>query len=228
MQPVQAPNSKGRWGMVTGLAVLILSAGGGTWLALSGKLRVTPESKRSPMPSMSMPMTPSAPPDQPETTEIVIPSESLPRLHLGFAKVSESTVSPELRVPGTVQPNGYREVHVTPIAAGVVTQVSGELGQAVKRGQPLSQLFSRDLTEAQTAFVAFNAQLQAEHKKLQRTQELVRLGAASREELETVDASHRVHSAHVEEARQRLLLLGLSESQISEVSAGRKVSSNIT
>src|SRR5258708_12344585 len=130
MQPVQAPNSKGRWGMVTGLAVLILSAGGGTWLALSGKLRVTPESKRSTMPSMSMPMTPSAPPDQPETTEIVIPSESLPRLHLGFAKVSESTVSPELRVPGTVQPNGYRTLHVTPTPPAVLTPLSADLAPA--------------------------------------------------------------------------------------------------
>jgi RND family efflux transporter MFP subunit len=45
--------------------------------------------------------------------------------------------------------------------------------------------------------------------------------------LEEIEANHRVHAAHVEEARQKLLLLGLDEQQISDVAAGRKVSTNI-
>ncbi len=97
----------------------------------------------------------------------------------------------------------------------------------MKRGQTLVQLFSRDLAEAQTVYVSFNAELEAEHKKLVRTQELVRLGAASRQELEEIEANHKVHAAHVEEARQRLLLLGLNEQQVADVAAGRKASANI-
>ena len=72
-----------------------------------------------------------------------------------------------------------------------------------------------------------NAELEAEHKKLVRTQELVRLGAASRQELEEIEANHQVHAAHVEEARQKLLLLGLDDGQIADVAAGRKASTNI-
>ena len=59
------------------------------------------------------------------------------------------------------------------------------------RELPIAQVLSRDLAEAQTAFVGFEAELEVEHKKLERTQELVRIGAASREELERVDADHR-------------------------------------
>jgi RND family efflux transporter MFP subunit len=52
---------------------------------------------------------------------------------------------------------------------------------------------------------------------------LVRLGAASRQELEEVEANHLSHAAHVEESRQRLLLLGVDEQQI-----GRQTDLNIT
>jgi membrane fusion protein, heavy metal efflux system len=110
---------------------------------------------------------------------------------------------------------------------GVVTQVTAELGQTVKRGQALAQLFSRDLAEAQTAYLSTSAELEAEHKKLVRTQELVRLGAASRQELEEIEANHQVHAAHVAEARQKLLLLGLDEQQVADVAAGRKADTNI-
>jgi RND family efflux transporter MFP subunit len=149
-------------------------------------------------------------------------------MHLQFAKVTGGTMSTKIRVPGTVQPNAYREVHVTPIAGGVVTQVSVELGQSVKRGQPIAQVFSRDLAEAQTAFVGYEAEFDVEHKKLERTQELVRIGAASRQELERVEADHRVHAAHVQEARRKLLLLGLDDAQIGRLSAGQQASTYIS
>jgi RND family efflux transporter MFP subunit len=149
-------------------------------------------------------------------------------MHLQFAKVIGGTMSTDIRVPGTVQANAYREVHVTPIAGGVVTQVSVQLGQSVKRGQPIAQVLSQELAAAQTEFVSFNTELEAEHKKLQRTQELVRIGAASREELERVEADHQVHAAHVQEARHKLVLLGLDAPQIERLIAGQQVSTYIS
>ncbi len=98
----------------------------------------------------------------------------------------------------------------------------------MKRDQTLAQIFSRDLAEAQTIYVSTSAEFDAEHKKLVRTQELVRLGAASRQELEEIEANHQVYAAHVEEARQRLLLLGLGERQVADVAAGRQASTNIS
>ncbi len=177
------------------------------------------------VPAITIP--PSAGDDPFQKTEVTIPAEDLDRLHLRFAKVTQAAVRVEVRVPGTVQPNSYKQVRVTPIAGGVVTRVAVELGQAVKRGQTLAQIFSRDLAEAQTTYVSKSAEFEAEHKKLVRTQELVRLGAASRQELEEIEANHQVHAAHVEEARQRLLLLGLDEQKLSDVAAGRPASTNI-
>lgn len=180
------------------------------------------------MPGMAMPASRTADPLPLQDPEVTIPAGDLERLHLKFAKVADAVVSLDLRVPGTVQPNTYKQVHVTPLVGGVVTQVAAELGQTVKRGQTLVQIFSRDLAEAQTTYVSNAAQLEAEHKKLLRTQELVKLGAASRQELEEIEANHQVHAAHVEEARQRLLLLGLDDQQVADVAAGRKAGTTIS
>ena len=168
-----------------------------------------------------------APVEPPLEIEISISPSEVDRLHLKFAKVSEAAIVVEIRVPGTVQPNAYKQVHVTPLVGGVVTQVAVEVGQPVKQGQPLVQIFSRELAEAQTKYIADGAELEAEHKKLLRTQELARLGAASRQELEEIEANHQVHAAHVEESRQRLLLLGLNDQQVSDVAAGRRASTSV-
>ena len=162
-----------------------------------------------------------------EQADVTISPADLDRLHLKFAKVTESPVSVEVRVPGTVQPDAYKQVHVTSLAGGIVTQVAAELGQQVKRGQILTQIFSHDLAEAQTAYISVNAELEAEHKKLERLQDLVRVGAASRQQLEQVEADHQMHAAHVEEARQKLVLLGLDDAQVARVAAGNQLSPNI-
>ena len=132
----------------------------------------------------------SAPVDPPQSVEISIPSSDVERLNLKFGKVTEATFKVEIRVPGTVQLNAYEHIHVTPLASGVITQVTAEIGQSVKQGQSLVQIFSRNLAEAQTKYLADGAGLEAEHKKLVRAQELVRLGAASRQEPEEIEANH--------------------------------------
>ena len=220
-----------RWLWPAGLVILIAGVGAGGWLAQRGMIFPAPKSQQSvmsPVPAATPSPIVAEQPAKPQEVEVTVPVESLDRMHLQFAKVAGGTMSSEIRVPGTVQANAYREVHVTPIAGGVVTQVSAELGQSVKRGQRMAQVFSRDLSEAQTAFVGYEAEFDVEHKKLERTQELVRIGAASREELERVEADHRVHAAHVQEARQKLLLLGLDEAQIGRLSAGQQLSTDIS
>jgi cobalt-zinc-cadmium efflux system membrane fusion protein len=210
--------------VITVLISLIAGAGTGAWFVQRQTGSAPPNQSAPGMASMPMP-TPSQP--AAEEVAITIPPDALERMSLRYAEVKQDSASVEIRVPGTVQPNGYREVRVSPLVGGVATKITVELGQTVKRGQVMAQLFSRELAEAQSEFVGFQAQLEAEHKKLTRSQELVKLGAASREELEGVEASHQVHAAHVEETRQRLLLLGLSEDQIEQVRAGRKVSSDV-
>jgi cobalt-zinc-cadmium efflux system membrane fusion protein len=133
-----------------------------------------------------------------------------------------------IQLPGTVLADAYREVKIVPIAGGIVTRVHVELGTTVKRGTPLATLFSAELAEAQTKYLSMRAMLAADHHKLQRIQQLVARGAASRQELEDIMAVHASHATEVEAARQRLLLLGLSRARIEALNNPSQIVSEIT
>jgi RND family efflux transporter MFP subunit len=160
--------------------------------------------------------------------EINLTADDLKKAQIHTAHVMNRTTQTSLRVPGIVKPNEYREVHVTPIADGIVRQVPVVLGDHVRTGQPLAVIFSSELAEAETQYLAYLAELDAEHKKLQRTQNLVRLGAASRQEEEEVTAAHATHEAHVRAALERLRLLGAGERQIAALKEAEQIDSNVT
>jgi len=72
------------------------------------------------------------------------------------------------------------------------------------------------------------AMLAADRQKLQRTQELIAIGAVSRQELEEITALHASHETEVAAARQRLLLLGLSRAQVEALTHPSQIVSDVT
>jgi cobalt-zinc-cadmium efflux system membrane fusion protein len=162
-----------------------------------------------------------------EDVEVTLSRDALARVGIQTARVQVVEERTAFQVPGSVMPNSYREVKVSPIAGGVVTQVHVELGAAVRRGAPLATLFSADLADAQTKYLSMAAMVEADHKKLERTRKLADIGAASRQELEEVTAVHTSHATELEAARQRLLLLGLTPGQVTVLSPPTQVVSEI-
>jgi cobalt-zinc-cadmium efflux system membrane fusion protein len=100
--------------------------------------------------------------------------------------------------------------------------VSAELGTTVRRGQSLAQIYSPQLSETQTKYVSAKAALDAHDRELQRTQKLVDIGAASRQELERIHAEHAAQTAAVESARAELELLGATGDAIDALTGGRR------
>ncbi|MGH7359736.1 MAG: efflux RND transporter periplasmic adaptor subunit, partial [Candidatus Rokuibacteriota bacterium] len=183
-----------------------------------------------PSPAKPLPVPPASaasPPAEPGDVEIVLTSEALARLGLKTARVDAVEARSSVQVPGTVTPHGYREVKVTPIASGIVRAVHAELGAAVRRGTPLATLFSTDLADAQTKYLSMAAMVDADHKKVVRTQKLAEIGAASQQELEEVTAVHTSHATELEAARLRLMLLGLSREHVATLVSPTEVVSEI-
>src|SRR3989449_691043 len=77
-------------------------------------------------------------------------------------------------------------------------------------------------------YLSMQAMLQADHQKLERTEKLATLGAASRQELEEVAAIHTGHETEVAAAGHRPLLLGLSPPDISRLIHASHVVSEVT
>ncbi len=184
------------------------------------------EAARSAAVSTSAGPTP-APADPAGDVEVLLSPESLARAGIKTAAVTTIDGGTSVSVPGTVMPNAYREVKVTPIAGGIVTKVHVELGAAVRQGAPLLTLFSAELADSQTKYMSMSAMLEADRQKLERTRKLVEIGAASRQDFEEITAVHEAHATEVEAARQRLQLLGLSAEQVRALTSPSKVVSTI-
>jgi membrane fusion protein, heavy metal efflux system len=159
-------------------------------------------------------------------SDVVVPlsQEAAERAGIVVAPVASGTSATEIRLPGVVEPNAYRQVVVTPLVAGRVTKVGPALGDRVRRGQTMAEIYSPALAEAQTRYVSAQAMLDAHDRELQRTQKLVEIGAASRQELEKIHAEHAAQTAAVQSARSQLELLGVSASALDNMPSGRSVS----
>ena len=92
---------------------------------------------------------------------------------------------------------------------GIVRNVSGELGQNVKRGQKVAVIFSNELADTQSRYLAALAALDEHHRHHLRTIKAgLRSGAGrSRRDLETATTEYREAETNLANLRQKLLLL---------------------
>ena len=157
---------------------------------------------------------------------IALSDEAVKRAGIVVAPVESAPMVTRLRLPAVVEPNAYRQVAVTPLVSGRITRVLVDLGARVRAGQTLASVFSPELAEAQTRYIAASAELEAHERELARTQKLVQIGSASRQELERVHAEHTAQRTTVGSARSRLELLGLSKEAIDGLTSGNSVSAN--
>jgi cobalt-zinc-cadmium efflux system membrane fusion protein len=219
--------------LAVGLVALGVAAGiwGERRNAGGGSANPAPQKASPPQggPAMlGMSSAPAAAPDPAGDVEVLLPAEALAKVGINTSTIAAVAASASVQVSGSVMPNAYREVKVTPIVGGIVTKVPVGLGDSVRRGDPVVVLFSAELADAQTKYLSMAAMLEADHRKLERTQQLVEIGAASRQELEETTAVHTSHETEVESARQRLLQLGLTRSQMDALKSPAQVVSTVS
>jgi len=170
---------------------------------------VVPERPLRQPPAVAEPTT-----GESEPVEVSLTPEALQRAGIKTAQVKSGSSAETISVPGTVMSNAYRDTKVNALVGGIVRRVGVELGQPVTRGHLLAVIFSNELAEAQMKYLSMEAMFTADHQKLDRTEQLVAIGAASRQEMEEVTAAHHGHETELAAARQRLFLLGLTPEQV--------------
>jgi cobalt-zinc-cadmium efflux system membrane fusion protein len=158
---------------------------------------------------------------------VTLAPEMVARAGIKTSHVEAGTATTSLRMPGVVQANAYKAVAVTSLVSGRVVQVRGELGQRVNAGDALATVYSPELADAQTAFIVARADQVAHAQRQTRTQRLTAIGAASRQELEMLEAERAMHDAAVEKARARLVLLGIPEDRTQRLAGPQDVVTTI-
>ncbi len=214
--------------LVAILLVLAGVAGGVLWSGLraSGTRAPAPAApgrQASPPPAATSASTAA----EPEPVEITLAPEDVARAGIKTAAAQSSGAVQTLTIPATVTSNAYRETRVNALVGGIVTQVRAELGSSLSRGAVMAVISSNELAEAQMKYLSMRAMFEADHQKLQRTEKLTSLGAASVQELEEVRAIHAAHETEVAAARERLRLLGLTAAQAERLTGAAQIVSEV-
>jgi len=171
-------------------------------------------------PAMSMGQ-PAAVEAAPAGQSLVLTDDVAARAGLVVTPATASTDAVPIRVPGVVEPDAYRTVEVTPIVSGTVISMSAVLGDQVADGAPVGRLRSPELTDEVRRWLTARAALDAVSRRAERTTQLAKIGAASREEVEAADADLVRASTEADTARARLVRLGLTEADLTGIAAGQ-------
>lgn len=126
------------------------------------------------------------------------------------------TVSSELIIPASVQPDPARVVHVFAPVSGRLLELRVRPGDAVRAGQPVAVVQSSDASSARSDYEKAKAQSHRSETALNRVTLLFQHGAVAQKELEDAKAQAVSDASELERAKERLHLLGLSEGQPSD------------
>lgn len=154
--------------------------------------------------------------------------DSLPPVRLAGPRIVQDVgievqpVESAEHVP-TVEGNarvGYNEnrfTHVRPRVDGIVHEVRVDLGSEVRRGDVLAVVDSAALGKAKADYLAALAMIELADKEVVRIRDLVAKEITPQKEL--FQAEHRLEEAQIQAAlaRQTLLNLGLSETDVNRV-----------
>jgi RND family efflux transporter MFP subunit len=192
--------------LIVGAAVLVAAGAGGMYVFMrsagphaveSGSAAATPQ------------------PEAPKEIAVTLTNDAVARAGIKTARPVRGQAGTAITVPGIVEPNAYRQVVIRSISAGQVRTVSADLGAPVKRGDVLATVHTPDLADSVRMYLSMRSEFEAAHQRLTRLEPLVKIGAASQQELETAKAEHTRHATDVESARSKLVLLGMTAGQIA-------------
>jgi cobalt-zinc-cadmium efflux system membrane fusion protein len=128
-------------------------------------------------------------------------------LKVDVAVVGEQIVEDTLLTSGTVNLDDLRSGHVFSPVTGRVVKIVAQLGQRVKKGEPLATIESPDIGSAVSDAHKAEADLIAAEHDLRRKKDLYAQSAAAAADVEASEDAERNAKAELERARQKQFLL---------------------
>jgi cobalt-zinc-cadmium efflux system membrane fusion protein len=142
--------------------------------------------------------------------------EAKAELAIQTTQAEARTVSSELAIPASVQPDPRSVVHVFSQISGRVVSLRFKPGDAVRSGETVAIIQSSDAASARSDFEKAKAQAQHSESALRRATLLYQHEAIAQRDLEDATAQAASDKSDLARARQRLHMLGLSEDRISD------------
>lgn len=157
-----------------------------------------------------------------QDSQIHISQEQIDNLGIEIESLKSSQLIPLFYVPGKVVVPADHEVLISSNQPGLVSQLPVNIGDKVQKGQLLAQLNSPELVTLQQAFLTAASELNLSAQELNRDQKLLQEGVIAQRRWQETQMLHSSKSAKADEARQLLLLAGMSAAEIKTLGQTRK------
>lgn len=147
---------------------------------------------------------------------VKVGSEALPLLT--FERLQTASAADTIEVTGELGFDENRVRCITAPVAGRVASISLRVGDAVREGQTLLILQSPDLAQATLDLLKKRSELDLAAKKREREARLREKKIASEQEKQEAEAAWELARIEYDNARRKLLLFGLSEKRVDQLS----------
>ncbi len=208
----------GGWSLVSVLATCVLVAGCGDRGTQSA---ATPKSAGTPAGASAAAGAKRAA----DPMEVSVRPEMASYFKVG--KVERTDIAQSLDAVGRIEADARRVARIGAAVSGRVTEIVAEVGDTVRRGQPLAEVASPELTTAQLNYLrAYSASTQAE-RAVDRARQLLQADVIGAAELQRRESELTIARAELRAAGDQLSLIGMSDSQLAELRASGTLSARI-
>jgi cobalt-zinc-cadmium efflux system membrane fusion protein len=149
---------------------------------------------------------------------VTVPADLAKKMGFETESAGPGTVISLLALPGEIALNADMVSHVTPRVPGVVLEARKNLGDAVKKGETIAVIDSRDLGEAKSGYLIAVEREKLASYNFERLQRLWMAQSVSEKEFLTVKKSYLEEKIELTAAARKLIALGLSKQDLSNLS----------
>lgn len=144
---------------------------------------------------------------QPPANEVWLTPAQVKEAQIRITPVADEPVDDTILTSGTVSLEDLRTGHVYSPVTGRVVSIAAQLGQPVKKGQPLAVIESPDIGNAVADVHKAQADMIAAEHDLKRKKDLFEQHAGSAADLEAAEDTYRKAKAELERAQEKQTLL---------------------
>ncbi|MDR4477414.1 MAG: efflux RND transporter periplasmic adaptor subunit [Nitrospira sp.] len=193
----------------------VVLAGTLAWFALSGCDGPPPNA------------TGANPPPSVDKSLVRLTAEEIKSAGIIVQPVTRSEFRTIRDFPGTVEPNEHALAEITTLVRGRVIDVYADLGREVKGGTLLALLYSSELGMAQSAYLKATAKLNVAERAFRRAELLLKEKVIGVAELQRREGEMLSLRAELREARDRLLILGLTDEDLRNLDRNHTIRSHV-
>ncbi|MGR9071614.1 MAG: efflux RND transporter periplasmic adaptor subunit [Gammaproteobacteria bacterium] len=160
-----------------------------------------------------------------ESDVIAMSQVQMYNLGIKTGKLEPVEQVPFLNAPAKVVIPPSQEYIVSASQAGLINKLLVSIGDQVTKGQILAEINSPELLTLQRQFLKVSSERQLSWAGYQRDKKLLEEGVISNRRWQETLARYNVSASEVSEARQLLEIAGMSEAEIKQLAATRRLSS---